>query len=473
METIPAQADGLPNPARTLAFTAVLIAFNLSVMMGSITNVALPTIAENLNITASDAIWVVNIYQLAVVLVLLPISALADQIGFRPLYLAGLALFVVGAAISGLSHGFAQLLAGRALQGIGSAAIQGVYIAAIAKIFPRKLIGRGVAMGTLTSNVAGMAAPSIAAMILLIADWQWLFLVVLPFGVAAFWISSAAMPKQPPPGDAPREPFPWNAAILNVITFALLAIGLEGVLRADQKWLWALVVLAGFGVGAIQIRLQRDHKAPIIPVDLFRISAFSFTMAGSLFAFAASTITLISLPFLLQGPLGLSTQKTGLVLTVWPIFTAASGFLTGWLFDKVSPSRIGALGMAIMAAGLIGLGVSFSYQDSLIPIVLFLAITGIGFGIFVTPNVRAIILITPGNRSGAASGMQAVSRLFGQVIGAIIVAIALADNASGTSGSQGLVVAAALAVIAAVMSALRRIDITSVSEGTPVAEPTD
>lgn len=452
-DTTTAPASGGMEPsARFAAVFAVLIAFNLSAMMVTIANVILPTLATDLGVTPSEAIWVITIYQIVVVALLLPLSALADQIGYRPIYLGGLILFGVGCAVAGLSETFLQLLLGRALQGAGAAAIQSVYVYSMAMIYPRDQVGRGVALGTMTSQVCIMLAPSTAALILLVGAWQWTFLLAVPLSLAALAVSATVMPKSGGAGGR----FDWRASLVNMAGFTALLLGIDGLLRRDGKLAWALLIGLGAGLLLLLLRMQRRSCMPLIPTDLFRLQAFGLTMMTTLLGFGAANVLLVALPFLLQDYLGLNPQQTGLLITVYPIFTAAAGFLSGWLSSLGTPGRLGAAGLGLLAIGLGGLGLLLVSAPSVWGVALCLAVCGTGFGIFVTPNVKAVIMIAPQDRSGAASGMQATSRFFGQTLGAILVAVALGAQ-GGAHGMISLGLAAVLALAGALTSIRRRI----------------
>lgn len=450
--TAPA-GGGLTASARLMAVTAVLIAFNLSAMMVTIANVILPSLAQDLGVTPPQAIWVITSYQIAVVALLLPLSALADQIGYRPIYLGGLTLFGLGCLLAGLSQTFPQLLFGRVLQGAGAAAVQSVYVYSMASIYPRKEVGRGVALGTMTSQVCIMLAPSLAALVLLIADWHWTFLIAVPLTAVALAVSATVMPGSKGSG----ERFEAGAALVNIAGFTALLLGIDGTLRHAQKAPWVALALLGTALLALLLRMQRHSRTPLIPTDLFRKPAFALTMATTLLGFGAANVALVSLPFLLQDHLALNAQQTGLLITVYPIFTAAAGFLSGWLSNRGTAGMLGAIGLGLLALGLGAMGLCLAFAPSTWAVAICLAACGTGFGIFVTPNVKAVILIAPPERSGAASGMQATSRLFGQTLGAILVAVALGTQ-GGNHGLISLGLAALLALAGAGTSSRRKID---------------
>ncbi|MDR3532087.1 MAG: MFS transporter, partial [Rhodopila sp.] len=145
----PEEADGLPPPERRAAMLTIAIALAVSVLSTAIANIALPSMAHELHATPSESIWVVNAYQLAVTVSLLPLAALGDIIGYRHVYMAGLSLFTVASLACGLSETLPLLVAARVLQGFGAAGIMSVNSALVRFIFPRASLGRGVAMTAL------------------------------------------------------------------------------------------------------------------------------------------------------------------------------------------------------------------------------------------------------------------------------------------------------------------------------------
>ena len=173
-------ADGLPMPRRLGAILAVSFGVSLSVIDGSIANVALPTISAQLGISAADSIWIVNAYQLAIMVSLLSFSALGDVLGYRKIYIGGLALFTVASVGCALSGSFQTLVLARVMQGFGAAAVTSVNTTLVRFIYPRARLGRGLGINATVVAVSSVAGPTIAAGILSVADWPWLFAVNIP-----------------------------------------------------------------------------------------------------------------------------------------------------------------------------------------------------------------------------------------------------------------------------------------------------
>lgn len=175
--------DGLPIPSRIWAIIAIGFGITLSVLDGAIANVALPTIASDLNTTPTYSIWVVNAYQLAITISLLSMSSIGDIYGYRKVYITGLALFTCTSLFCALSTSLPMLIVARGLQGFGAAAITSVNTALIRVIYPSRFLSRGIGLNALILSVASAAGPTIAAGILSVTTWPWLFAVNIPIGI--------------------------------------------------------------------------------------------------------------------------------------------------------------------------------------------------------------------------------------------------------------------------------------------------
>src|ERR1700742_4562377 len=159
-------ADGLPQPERNWAIVTIALGLVMAVIDGSIANVALPTIARDLNASLVFSVWIVNGYQLAVTISLLPLASLGEIIGYRRVYLAGLVLFTLASLFCALAHTLPLLTVARILQGFGAAGIMSVNAALVRYIYPRAMLGRGIGINALVVALSAAAGPTVAAAIL-------------------------------------------------------------------------------------------------------------------------------------------------------------------------------------------------------------------------------------------------------------------------------------------------------------------
>uniref|UniRef100_UPI00289D1B76 MFS transporter n=1 Tax=Pseudescherichia sp. TaxID=2055881 RepID=UPI00289D1B76 len=395
-------SDGLPIPQRYGAILTIIIGIAMAVLDGVITNVALPTIASDLHVSPASSIWVVNAYQIAIVISLLSFAFLGDMFGYRRVYQCGLAFFTVTSFLCALSDSLTMLTLARIAQGFGGAALMSVNTALIRLIYPQRSLGRGMGINSFVVAVSSAAGPTIAAAILAVGSWQWLFLINVPLGIISLLLAMRYLPANPPRRGTTRFDLP--SAVMNALTFGLLILALGGFAQGQSLTLIAAEVVAMLVIGYVFIRRQLGLPVPLLPVDLLRIPLFSLSICTSICSFCAQMLALVSLPFFLQSVLGRSEVETGLLLTPWPLATMVMAPLAGYLIERVHAGLLGAVGLAVMAAGLLALAL-LPATPSDIDIIWRMMLCGAGFGLFQSPNNHTIITAAPRQRSGGASGM--------------------------------------------------------------------
>src|ERR1700744_1094742 len=213
--TMVVHADGLPVPQRYLAILTIALGLILAVMDSAIANIALPTIAQDLNASPAFSIWIVNGYQLAITISLLPLASLGEIVGYRRVYLVGLLLFTLASLFCTLSHSLALLTISRIVQGFGAAGVMSVNAALVRFIYPREQLGRGIGINAMVVATSAPVGPTVAAGILAVASWPYLFAVNLPIGLAAFALGLRYLPHAP----RARHMFDWQSAALSALTF--------------------------------------------------------------------------------------------------------------------------------------------------------------------------------------------------------------------------------------------------------------
>ena len=452
-QTLPAdEADGLPPKERRMALLTVAIAIAMAVLDGAIANIALPQIARELHATPADSIWVVNAYQLAVTVSLLPLAAMGDIAGYRRVYMFGLSLFTVASLGCGLATTMPLLIAARVVQGFGAAGIMSVNTALIRFTFPRAQLGRGVGISALVVATSSAAGPTIAAAILSIASWHWLYLMNIPLGIIAVLLATRSLPVTPLSGSR----FDWISALLSAASFGFLLTGLDGFGHDEAHIFVAAEFILGAIATTIFIRRQNRMAAPLLPVDLFRKPIFALSVATSICSYAAQTIAYISLPFYFAVGGNMSQTQIGLLITPWPAVIVLIAPLAGRLSDRYPAGLLGGIGLAVLTVGLFVLNLLPS-DPAFIDAVWRMMLSGIGFGFFQSPNNRALISAAPRSRSGVASGVLSTSRLTGQTLGGVTVAVIFGLMAGhiGEEVHTALTVAAAFSGIACVISFLR------------------
>jgi DHA2 family multidrug resistance protein-like MFS transporter len=442
-------SDGLPVPRRYWAILTIALGLVLAVMDGAIANIALPTIAHDLDASPAFSIWIVNGYQLAITISLLPLASLGEIVGYRRVYLAGLLLFTLASLACTLSNGLLMLTVSRIVQGFGAAGIMSVNTALVRFIYPRAQLGRGIGINAMVVAVSSAIGPSVAAAILAVATWPYLFAVNLPIGLAALAFGLRFLPHAP----RASHSFDWQSAALSAVTFGSGIAAIDSLGHGETL----LACIAEFGIavaaGVWLVYRQTHIASPLLPVDLLRIPVFALSIATSICSFCAQMLAGVAIPFYLQSRYGYSAVEMGLLITPWPITVAIAAPLAGRLVERYPAGLLGGIGLVLLAAGLASLA-ALPASPSHLDVAWRMALSGLGFGLFQTPNNRTMIAAAPRERSGGASGMLGTARLLGQTTGAALVALFLGRYP--TEGTQvSLWVAVGFALCGAVLSMLR------------------
>ncbi|HLG49517.1 MAG TPA: MFS transporter [Reyranella sp.] len=444
------EGEGLPQPRRTWVMLAVVCGVSLMSLDSAIANIALPTIARDLSASESTTVWVVNAYQLGSVLCLLPAAALGEILGLKKVYAAGLVLFSLSSLACALAPSLGLLIAARLAQGVGCACIAAIGPAVIRDIYPRRLIGVGISMVALSVAVGGAAGPTIASLILSVAHWPWLFLVNIPVGMIAVPLFvTLARPGKPQP--QPR-PFDVVATVLSAAALGPLLIGVDSLGSGDHTLALAEIAF-GLACGALLVWHQLGRKNALLPLDLLKIPLLSLSVVTSICSYSAQILAYVSLPFLFETVMHRSQVATGLLVTPWPLMIVLAAPIAGRLSAHYPAAILSSIGLAVMAIGL-GLLAAMPDQPADWNIAWRMALCGVGFGFFQTPNNATILTGGPPSRSGAAGGILAVARTLGWCIGSALVTLIFALSPTGAT-MQCLLVACGFATVGAIVSVSR------------------
>lgn len=442
------QENGLSTPARYWAMLAICAGVCLSVLDGVIANVALPTIAKDLHATPASSIWVINAYQVSMMISLLSFASIGGIWGYKKIYLSGLILFTFTSIGCFFSDSMLTLTIARAFQGFAAAAIVSVNSVLLRMTYPPKILAKGIGVNALVVSVSAVAGPTIASAILSVAHWPWLFAVNIPISLLAIFFSYKYLPNNSEP--VKDKKFDRLSAIMNALTFGLVILLIEGFTHKLNSSVIIGVFIALLVSAYFFVRREKEQSAPIFPVDLLRIPTFSISIVIAIISFLAQMMAMVLLPFFFQGVLGKTEVVAGLLLTPLPLATMISAPLAGILVSRISGKILSSTGLILFAIGLFLLAILPTHPTD-VDIIWRMFVCGFGFGLFQTPNNTAIILSVPVERSGGASGMLSMSRLLGQATGAALGALMLsrfADNAMHISFH----IAAVIAFIAGVVS---------------------
>ena len=410
---------------RWRVFPALALGTLMAILDISIVNIALPTLSRTFHAPLTSVEWVVLAYVVTITGVLLTLGRLADLVGRRRVYAAGMALFTAASALCAAAPSAAWLVAARAVQGLGAAMMTANSSALLVSNFPPAERGRALgAFGALVG--VGLAlGPPLGGLILAHASWRWIFLINLPLGIAGYVLVRARVPADPGSPGTPRPPV-LNALLWSgVLVTAMLALS-RG---PSSGWGSPLVLgLAGAAVALLVVFAVAERRArvPLLPLDLLKggvIVAATLTLIGQALSIAIG----FHLPLYLEEVLGFTPGATGRWFAVMPLLALFAAPLAGRWSDRIGTRPPSIVGLALACAGLVVLA---SLGTAFAPARLFagLALAGGGLGLFTVPNASALFGAAPEARTGAASGLQATMRNLGIAGGAAGIAAVVASR---------------------------------------------
>ncbi|GHO71071.1 MFS transporter [Ktedonobacter sp. SOSP1-52] len=407
----------------------------MTTLDGSIINIGLPTIARTFHTGISGSTeWIIIGYLVIIAATLLTFGRLADILGRKPIFLAGLAIFVLGSALCGLAPSLLFLIIARLFQGIGGALIFSVNIAMITSTFPGNKRGLALGLNAVVVSLGVALGPTLGGIITQYLTWRWIFYVNVPVSLLII-LAGWRFFYEPHPESKRHERFDPLGALVLAIALASLTLGLS----FGQEWGWtSTATFLAFGTGVVMLGLAilvESHVAhPILNLELLTNRTFVFANISFMLCMMALFAPGFLLPFYFEQLRDFSTIQTGLLLTPLPLTFAFAAPLSGTLADRLGSRWLSPIGLTIACFGLFLLS-QMNAQSPLWDILWRLAVTGIGQGIFQSPNTRTMMSAAPLHAQGEASGLLATARVIGQSLSVALtgtVFAALGGTLAGT-----------------------------------------
>jgi len=449
--------------AKWLVLVAVGIGTYMSALDGSVVNTLLPVIQGYFHSDVATVEWVVTIYLLVVSGLLLSFGRLGDLRGNKTVYIWGFLIFVLGSALAGLSPAPIYLIAARAFQAVGATMLFANSPAILTKAFPATERGQALGLQGTMTYLGLTTGPFLGGWLADVFSWHAAFFINVPVGLLAVWLGWRVIPKDAIAGV--NEQFD----LVGAFTFMTGLIALLFGLNQGHKWGWLSPLTLGLIAGSILILalfvwIENHVPTPMLDPSLFHSRVFSTAAISPLLNYVCVYSVLFLMPFYLIQGRGLSAGQAGLILTTQPLVMALTAPLAGILSDRIGSQIPTTLGMLILGVGLFSLA-RLTQSSPLSQVLAGLAVSGLGVGLFVAPNSSALMGAAPKNRQGIASGVLALARNVGMVLGigltgAIFTTI-LSRGSPGTPGalvpavSAGLLFACGVALLSALSSYAR------------------
>jgi EmrB/QacA subfamily drug resistance transporter len=425
-------------PGKWAIFGLVSVGTFMTTLDASIVNIALPSIAQAFGTPVSGPVeWVVIGYLVVIAATLLSFSRLADIVGRERVWIAGLAIFTAGSALSGLAPTLILLVAARAVQGLGASLIFAPALALIVDAFPVNRRGQALGLNAVIVSLGITAGPTLGGLITGTLGWRAIFFVNVPLGLIGLVVARRVFTFG---RGARMRRFDVPGAALFGLGLASLSLGLSFA----SEWGWtspALVVTLAAAVVSLgaAVFVERRRVDPVVDLDQLASLRLGLPLASFLFSILALFSVAFLLPFYLEEMRGLTPLAAGLLLTPYSLGLASMSPISGKLADLGHARWLGPLGLGLAAAGL-GLLALTGVRTPLLQIALWSAVSGIGQGLFLSPNTRAVMSAVPAERSGTASGLIATTRVVGQALSVAIagaVFIGLGGAAAGAALAAG------------------------------------
>jgi EmrB/QacA subfamily drug resistance transporter len=457
---------GASNSRKEAGRTAVVAALGVGIFLAaldiSIVNAVLPVVATEFGADLATIQWVATVYLLVQSVLLLAAGRLGDMWGHKRLYLGGLAVFVLASVGCALATSTPTLVGARAVQAVGASMLFANLAAIMMAAFPPEQRGRAVGIQATIVYVGLATGAPLGGWLTDALGWRSVFWVNVPLGIAALALGWRMAPADTPAGR--QEPFDLAGSAVYVLGLGLLLLGLN----QGPAWGWTslatigCLLLAGLLLAA-WVALELRNSTPMIDLRLFGQRAFSAPVLSAMLCYGSLSATFL-LPFALIQGRGLSPAQVGLILTCQPVVMAITASISGPLSDRIGSRAPATAGLLIVSVALFLLS-RLQGSTPIEQIAAVLLLTGLGIGLFTSPNSSAVLGAVPARRRGVANGVLGTARTLGMVLG-IGVAGAVYTTALGTAGTPapeailgaagaGLLVGSGIALLGALTSATR------------------
>lgn len=396
----------------------LLNAFTTPLML-SATNVALPAIADDLGLSATQLSWVPMAYLMAAAMSVLIFGRLADNFGRKRIFLLGTLAVILSSVMAATSTDGEMLLLARFTQGVSAAMLYATQIAILTSVFPANQRGRVIGLVVSAIYIGLASGPLVGGYVIDTVGWRFSFLLQVPLALPVLYIGMVRI-KQEWSAES-RSRFDVRGAVSYSLAILMLCLAVTRIPGAESMALLLVGILAGLWF----LHHSRTCADPIWDVRLFFSNrVFTFSCGASLIMYSATYAIVVLLSLYLQYLKGLSATSAGLLIMIQPLTMALLSPFIGRLSDRVEPRVLASAGMLLTASGL-GLLAALTGNSSYTSLVAALLLTGAGFSLFSSPNVNAMMSAVPQEHYGSASGAVATTRLLGQLNSMVLVALAL------------------------------------------------
>ncbi|MFD8570166.1 MFS transporter [Streptomyces sp. NPDC059639] len=427
-ESVPPGAGRVPD-ARQLRLVLISVSVALMAVVASVSglNVAQTHMAVEFGASQSTVLWIINIYTLALAALLLPLGAIGDRLGRKPMLVAGLTLFGVASVVAGLAPSAGVMIAARVAAGVGAAMIMPVTLAVITSTFPEQERGRAIGVWTGVAGGGGILGMFLSALLVDVADWRWLFVLPVVLVVIALVMTLTSVPDS-------REHSAHSFDAIGALVSTIAVVGLIFVLQEGPERGWtapvtviSLVVGVVAAVAFVAWELRR-RDASLLDVRLFRERGLAGGSVTLLVVFGVQAgIAVVLFPFF-QAVLGWSGLLSTVAMMPMAVTMMATSALAAGTAARIGARATMAVGVALSALGLALMALFVSVDGGYPSVLAGMLAMGSGMGLAMTPSTEAITASLPRAQQGVASALNDVTREFGTALGVAMLGALLATG---------------------------------------------
>lgn len=447
---------------------AVLLTLSLGFFMTLLdltaVNVAIPSMISDLDASLDEVLWVVNVYILVLAALLITCGRLGDVRGPRTMFVAGVALFTAASLLCAVAQSPAQLIAARALQGLGAAALAPQTMTLIIGTFPAERRGTALGVWGAVAGVATIAGPVLGGFLVSAAGWRWIFLVNLPIGALVLALAAALVPDV---RHGARHRLDVPGVVLATATLACLTFALtEGERYEWNAWIWTLLAVSAVLLAAFLLHQRtRQHREPLLPFALFRDRDYA------VMGFVSATVQVgmlgLFLPVMiyLQSVLHFSALQAGLVMAPAMLLSAVLSPLAGRTADRLGGKYVLMTGLVLFSIGMAGLAALADFGRTWWELQPPLVVAGIGIGCVFGPMVTVAMFNVEPRMAGAASGVLNTIRQTGTILGSAAVGALLQNRLAASLDPEQATASAYEHGVVAAMAPTLALPITVIALG--------
>jgi EmrB/QacA subfamily drug resistance transporter len=418
------QKENEVNKKRMLILANVTMMTYMATLDGSIVNVALPTMAQKLNVPEASIAWVVSAYLIVISATILIFGRLGDIKGNTKIFKAGIVVFTIGSLLCGLSNSLSTLIMARVIQGIGAAAFMATNQGIITQIFPEKERGRALGISGMTVALGTMSGPPIGGFVVSFLSWKTIFLINVPIGIIVFIISLKILKQK---AVSSNEVMDIKGSFL--FSFGTLTLFL--ILNfAERLGFKSPIIIIGIAIGTIIISIfflvEKKTIHPLLELNLFKNKLFSLSIFCAFLSFIVIATSNIILPFYLQNVMKITPSKIGWIMMVYPLVYSFVAPISGYLSDKIGSEILTFIGLCVTTCGVFLLS-TVTQSSQILVIIAFIAIMALGNGLFQAPNASLVMSCVTPDKLGITGSLNGLVRNYGMVFG-IVLSTALLYN---------------------------------------------